>query len=487
MNNRYFEQPPLPSSLLFAVRSIGYTFEMAVADIIDNSISANASDIHIYSEVSPKPFFCFIDNGNGMNEDELKNAMLLGSLRLNSTASSLDLGRFGMGLKSASLSQCKKFTVVTKKDGKTRGVIFDIDVIERKQKWILERVVDDNFRNIPMFDKLNTLTSGTLVVWENFDKIEDSAKDFDVSFRKYIALAKAHVEFVFHRFYEKISIFFNEQRIEKRDPFLKDSYGRQQEGRALSIELNGATIMITPYTLPYSNSLSHEEKQLLGNPKSIYDEQGLYIYRNERLISWGSWFHTEVRNELNKLARVQVDIPASLDSIWMLDVKKSTAKIPDRIRESIRIAINDSTNRSRGTLRHPGEKEVGERYNVWQRFLAPDSINVSYKLNRDNPILKLLQSKLDSSSRPLLENFIHQIECFLPKTNIHHDECQDLRINEEYVKTTEQLAEELLEIIRVMSDDYHIREDLLNSFLKSQVYLSLSKQKEQLMKRLRYD
>ena len=171
----------------------------------------------------------------------------------------------------------------------------------------------------------------------------------------------------------------------------------------------------------------------------------------------------------------------------MLDVKKSSAKIPDRIRESIRIAINDSTNRSRGTLRHPGEKEVGERYNVWQRYLAPDSINVTYKLNRDNPILKLLQSKLDSSSRPLLENFIHQIECFLPKTNIHHDECQDLRINEEYGKTSEQLTEELLETIKVMSDDYNIREDLLNSFLKSQAYSSLSKQKKQLMERLRHD
>ncbi len=487
MESKYFEQPPLPSSLLFAIRSIGYTFEMAVADIIDNSISANASCVNIYSEINPNPYFCFIDNGKGMNEEELKNAMLLGSFRPNSTNTSLDLGRFGMGLKSASLSQCRKFTVVTKQNDRILGVVFDIDLIEKNQKWILEQLSDKDFSNIPMIKHLYSLHSGTIVVWEHFDKIENSAKDFEVSFRKYIALAKAHVEFVFHRFYDKVSIFFNEQRIEKRDPFLKNSYGRQQEGRALSIDLDGSIVIITPYTLPYSNSLTYEEKQLLGNPKSIYDEQGLYIYRNERLISWGSWFHTEVRSELNKLARVQVDIPTSLDSIWMLDVKKSSAKIPDRIRERIRIAINESTNRSRGTLKHPGEKELGERYNVWQRYLSPDSINVTYKLNRDNPILKLLQSQLSSSSKILLENFIHQIESFLPKTNIHLDESYDLKINDVYQQTSEQLEKELLDTIMSMSNDINTREDLLNSFLKSQAYSSISKLKNQLLEQIRHE
>lgn len=487
MEKHFFEQPPLPSSLLFAVRSIGYTFEMAVADIIDNSISAKATSIYIYSEASPNPYFCFLDNGIGMNEQELKNAMLLGSLRFNSANSPLDLGRFGMGLKSASLSQCRKFTVVTKQQRRILGMTFDIDVIEKEQKWIIEQKQYSDLVNVPLFEKLKKQDFGTLVVWEHFDKIENSAKDFDVSFRKYVALAKAHVEFVFHRFYDKVSIFFNEQRIEKRDPFLKDSYGRQQEGRALSIDLDGSVVTITPYTLPYSNSLSIEEKRLLGNPRSIYDEQGLYLYRNERLISWGSWFHTEVRSELNKLARVQVDIPASLDSIWMLDVKKSSAKIPDRIRERIRIAINDSTNRSRGTLRHPGEKEIGERYNVWQRYLAPDTINVTYKLNRDNPILKLLVSKISSSDKVLLETFIHQVESFLPKTNIHHDECQDLRINDEYMQTQDQLVEELLTTIKLMSDDFNTREDLLITFLRSQAYSPLLNLKSKLMERLRHE
>ncbi len=96
------------------------------------------------------------------------------------------------------------------------------------------------------------------------------------------------------------------------------------------------------YTLPFANTLTTEEKALLVNPKSIYDEQGFYLYRNKRLISWGSWMHMGIRSELNKLARIQIDIPSSLDSMWMLDVKKSSAKIPDSVKDQIKVAVDDS-------------------------------------------------------------------------------------------------------------------------------------------------
>ena len=140
MSIRYIEQPPPPSTLLFAIRSIGYNFEMAVADIIDNSISAHASEVRIFSESSGIPYFCFLDNGTGMTEPELKNAMLLGSSRSQKIASPEDLGRFGLGLKSASLSQCRIFSVISKKDNCINAITFDIDVIERTQKWNIIRL-----------------------------------------------------------------------------------------------------------------------------------------------------------------------------------------------------------------------------------------------------------------------------------------------------------------------------------------------------------
>ena len=81
------------------------------------------------------------------------------------------------------------------------------------------------------------------------------------------------------------------------------------------INVDGSDITVIPYTLPFANSLTPDEKTLLGNPKSIYDEQGFYLYRNKRLISWGSWMRMGIRSELNKLARIQVDIPSTLDSV----------------------------------------------------------------------------------------------------------------------------------------------------------------------------
>ena len=479
----FFKLPPKPSSLLFAIRSIGYSFKTAVADIIDNSISAKANVINIYSDPLDKPFVCFIDNGSGMTYNELKEAMLLGAQKDNRDV--LDLGRFGLGLKSASLSQCRKFSVVTKRNNKLYGMRFDIDENEKKQDWVIFNLSPEQLQSLPMYNKFSTLTSGTMVVWEEFDRIENSTKSFEKTFRHQIAESKSHVEFVFHRFYDTIKIFFNEVRIEKRDPFLKASYGRQQEGRGVNVKLSGQTINITPYTLPYSNSLTHEEKQLLGNPKSIYDEQGLYLYRNERLIAWGSWFHTEVRSELNKLARVQVDIPSTLDDIWMLDVKKSSARIPDIIKEKIRVAVNDSTMRSHGTIGHPRQKRLAAKYDIWNRFLSPDSKSVSYRINRSNPLLESLSGRLNHEESKLFESILRQIESFIPKTDIHLDECKDIAIVDPWSSNKEDLENELISLAQMSSDNLKNQEDLLDQFLRTPKFSPLSSLSKHLHERLK--
>jgi len=487
MSEQYLEQPPPPSTLLFAIRSIGYNFETAVADIIDNSISAQASEVRIFSEPSGIPYFCFLDNGTGMTESELKNAMLLGSNRSQKIDSSEDLGRFGLGLKSASLSQCRKFSVISKRDNCINAITFDIDIIEQTQKWNVVRLSKTEYKDLPEISRLFSQESGTLVIWQNFDKLAKNTKNFDVSFRKQVALAQEHVEFVFHRFYNEIKIFFNERRIEKRDPFLVDSYGRQQQGRMQKIKIERSEINITPYTLPYANTLSREEKNLLGNPKSIYDEQGLYLYRNRRLIAWGSWFYTEVRSELNKLARVQVDIPSSLDDIWMLDVKKSSAKIPDKIKETIRTAINESTLRSRGTVRHPGERERGAEQKVWDRFEAPDRSSVKYLLNRKNPLLQTLQQRLETTELNLLEQFIKQVESFIPKHTIHIDQTDDIQIADPWAPQNENdLLEDLLQKVRI-AEEARDRLDLLDRYLCFETYAKLKNIKEQIQEMLKND
>lgn len=425
----YLTQKPHPSSLLFAIRAIGYSFETAVADIIDNSISAEARTIKMYSEVCEEPYFAFLDDGIGMNAECLKNAMLLGSNRLGKVDSEKELGRFGLGLKSASFSQCRKFIVVTKQKKDINAMSFSLDDVESCGEWCTMVLEKKEYENVPEVSRLLDYESGTLVVWQDFDKIRKNTLNFEESFRKAVKTAKGHVEFVFHRFYDDIAIYFNENRVEKRDPFLLDSYGMQQEGRGVTVDIDGHKIYVTPYSLPYANSLTDEEKRLLGNPAPghFYDEQGIYLYRNKRLIAWGGWFRIEARSELNKLARVKVDIPSTMDEIWALDVKKSSAKIPDKIRDKIRLAVKDSVSRSRGAVAGPSEREALADYKVWMRVKKKQN-NIEYTINRDNPTYLALKSSLSSVDLKRFEEFVSELEDYLPKHQIHIDQTADINI-----------------------------------------------------------
>lgn len=469
-------------TLLTGLRAIGYSFSTAVADIIDNSVSAGADTINVYFDpIAAVPFFCILDDGCGMNFAELNNAMMPGSDRSDKEDSDLELGRFGLGLKSASLSQCREFVVASKKYGKVNAMAFDLDVIEdcRLMLKVLDKVEIDN---LPYINLLRSYETGTLVVWNKFDKIESTAKSFEDSFRSVVADAKKHVEFVFHRFYDDIAIYFNNKRIERRDPFLLGSFGRQQTGRTTRIPIGSSVITVTPYTLPFANSLTSEEKALLGNPKSIFDEQGFYLYRNKRLISWGNWMRMGIRSELNKLARIQVDIPSSLDEVWTLDVKKSSAKIPDIIKSQIKASVEDSIVRSKRTTRFPGVKEQTPEVRVWDRINEHEG-KIRYQINRDAPAIVALDRVLGDREKELFEMVLSQIECYLPKYSISNDNMDALTIvNSGDDAEEESLIKEIETIISLCDDD--IKEDVLDNIFAAENYQKLISRKEEIKRRI---
>lgn len=470
-------------AIMTGLRAIGYSFSTAVADIIDNSISALASEIKIYADPLYKtPYFCFLDNGCGMNATELDNAMLPGSDRENKEDSKIELGRFGLGLKSASLSQCREFTVASKKYGKIRAMSFDMDVIESENKLMLKQLNSEEIDSLPHIDDLKEYDTGTLVIWTKFDKISDSAKSFEDSFRSAVADSKKHVELVFHRFYALVSLYYNDKRIEKRDPFLLGSVGRQQTGRTSSIDYEGSAITVIPYTLPFANTLTTEEKALLGNPKSIFDEQGFYLYRNERLISWGSWMHMGIRSELNKLARIQVDIPSTLDSVWMLDVKKSSAKIPDRIKDRIKMAVEDSIVRSKRTTKFPGTKEQSVENKIWERFNEHEG-KIRYQINRSSPAITALTEALGENENKLLDIVLSQIESYLPKYTIYNDSMDSLTIvNSGDDAEEEHLIDEMRQILEFCAPEK--REQMFENMFIAESYQKLTKRKDEIRRRL---
>lgn len=478
---KYIIQIPPAKSLIAGIRSIGYSFATSVADIIDNSITAKATEINIYADPLDEPYFAILDNGLGMNYEELENAMTFGSDRSKKIDCELDLGRFGLGLKSASLSQCRKITIISKEKNNINAMRYDLDTIEKQNDWVLEVLNNEEIVKMTCYEQLKKYETGTLVIWQNFDKIDALATNFVTSFRNAVSDAKKHVELVFHYYYDSVNIYFNNDRIEKRDPFLIYSAPRQQTGRTDSILMDGSPIYITPYTLPYANTLTQEEKKLLGNT-NIYDEQGFYIYRNKRLIIWGSWLHMNVRSELSKLARVKIEIPSTLDKEWSLDVKKSTAKIPDKIKEQIKASLEDSIHRSKKTTRFKGVKEQQFEDKVWNRINFRDGF-IKYELNKENPIYKLLSENLSENDKALLDSFIFQIETGLPKYSIQNDTLDDLNIiNDSDSNTPEELIDIVCKDLEYVP--FNKKEFFLDELLKTDIYKSISDKKDEIVERI---
>ena len=472
-------------ALMNGLRAIGYSFSTAVADVIDNSISAEANMVNVYFDpLASIPFFCILDNGQGMNFSELNNAMLPGSDRTGKEDCELELGRFGLGLKSASLSQCREFIVASKRFGKIHAMSFDLDIIENNSSndLMLGVLSKEEIGSLPYIDSLRTYESGTLVIWNKFDKIESTAKSFEDSFRNVVAEAKKHVEFVFFFFYYNVEIYFSNKRIERRDPFLLGSFGRQQTGRTTILPIGKSIITVTPYTLPFANSLNSEEKALLGNPKSIYDEQGFYIYRNKRLISWGNWMRMGVRSELNKLARIQVDIPSTLDEVWTLDVKKSSAKIPDIIKSQIKAAVEDSIVRSKRTTRFPGVKEQTAELRVWDRINEHEG-KIRYQINRQSPAIIALENALGKREKELFEMVLSQIECYLPKYSISNDNMDALTIMNSGEDTEEERLIKEIETIISLCDD-EIKASVFDNIFMAENYRKLLSRKDEIKRRI---
>lgn len=194
---------PDPVSLIESMRAVGYTTETAVADLIDNSISAGSSSIQIEYDATQEPFVAILDNGRGMDASELTDAMRHGSRNPVENRAAHDLGRFGLGLKTASLSQCRKLTVVSKKEGHIHARCWDLDFVKNVQRWMVVVPEVAILKQLPLFESLLEQDSGTLVVWQSLDKLmAGSARPVDEMKTRMEGLHH-HLSFVFHRFSKK--------------------------------------------------------------------------------------------------------------------------------------------------------------------------------------------------------------------------------------------------------------------------------------------
>jgi hypothetical protein len=411
--------PPKASSLIESLRDIGYSLKAAVADIIDNSISASATKIELFFKWENKAsYIAIIDDGTAMSSEELIEAMRPGSTNPLVDRNRKDLGRFGLGLKTASFSQCRKLTVLSRKDGKLSGYCWDLDYVAEKDEWLLKVLKDDHIKTLPEFSRLGD--SGTLVLWQNLDRVIDRTDSTSTEANLYekMDIVRKHQEFVFHRYLKgesgikSISIFINGDSLKPFDPFnLKNPATQHLQDEKL--EIYGETIYIQPYILPHHSKTSPEDYEYYAGEGGYLKNQGFYVYRNSRLIISGTWFRLAGHRELTKLARVKIDLPNNLDYLWAIDVRKSRANPPEVIRQRLKNVIERITGKSKRVYTTRGRILTQDGLNtIWLRKVMHNKIN--YSINRNHPIIDRYVSGLNEHDRHHFIDIISLIEGQFP-------------------------------------------------------------------------
>lgn len=444
---KYEKNEPSADVLSKSIRSMGYSMESAIADIVDNSISAGAHEVQIKFPIDPSDVYIAIcDNGVGMDKTELFDAMKYGSALKGDDRKESDLGRFGMGLKSASHSQCRRLTVISKKKKEIFGYVWDLDIVDEKKDWIMINLSKEQVSQVRHFDYLEKVTSGTVVVWKNFDFIRKETGNEYAGIVDQQNSVSDYLSLIFHRFLskekkDKLVIKVNNFSLVPFDPFL-EKHNKTTVRKSISLPIEDSkgverTITAVPYVLPFQKDLSAEDKKLSGGIENYRTKQGYYIYRNERLIVWGTWFNRH-RDELSKYARVKVDIPNTLDDIWGIDIKKQSAKIPASIRQRLNRAVDDVMDVAvkKQTYRGRIAKVNDDFEYVWNRI--ENRGNFTYAINRDSSLYRLLESKVNEDAMPFVEMVLKEIEQNIPFQQIYLDKTQD-KIDE--VIDSERIAE----------------------------------------------
>jgi len=470
---RDYTLQPSASSLSESMRDLGYSLATAVADIIDNSITAGATEVDIYCDLTcEKPTLVIIDNGSGMTEDELLLAMKHGSANPKQAREPNDLGRFGLGLKTASFSQCRNLTVVSSINSKMCGAVWDLDHVSERDEWCLSILDGDDIQKIPYLDQLGE--TGTAVVWTKLDRLfEDQygSKRDEIVFEK-LDLLDRHLSLVFHRFlagevkhHPKFGIRINGKAVEAFDPFCRKNKATQVLPEEI-IRVDGIEVIIQPYILPHHSKLTAKEYDFYEDRSSFISNQGAYIYRNSRLMAWGDWFRLAPKGEATKLARVQIDFPNALDESWTIDIKKSRARPPHEVRERLRQIISKVTSTSTRIHRGRGQKlfqDVSEP--IWERY--GDKNRVRYELNLSHPLLQKLKDSLSAKQSSILSSYLEAVSAAIPVEMIYSDYSSAPRSVDQFSIEKANVVQKLDELRKSLFGSGEVNIDTFHSVVDS--------------------
>ena len=475
---------PHAPTLMESTRAIGYSIESAIADIIDNSVAAQADRVDIDFFPIGESYISILDNGVGMTKEELIVAMQYGSRSPLDTRSENDLGRYGLGMKTASLSQCRILTVLTKKDNVLSGAQWNLNHIRETQEWSLLLLGEDEAKNLPSFSKLDKYEHGTLVVWQDLDKFGIGESDIAEAFSRKMGLIRDHLSLVFHRYLsgepglKKLDIKMNEESVVPQDPFLIKKSTQLMDDEIIIIR--GQKVVVSPYILPHTSRLIQKELKALGGKDGLRKNQGFYVYRNKRLLVWGNWFRLMRQGDLSKLARVRVDIPNSLDDLWTLDVKKSTATPPEEVKKNLAVIVGKISEGSKRTWTYRGKKETSDQIvHVWNRMVSRDG-GVYYEVNPSHPMIETLVQE-HPEIKLQLDSIFKQISYSLPLNSLYIDLTNDEKIKNDSDDSINDVVA-LMKTI-VSSSPVSVRQQLIESLLMTEPFCNYTEEIEAAQKK----
>ena len=447
---------PRADHLMESLRGAGYSLPAAVSDLIDNSVTAGAGNIWVdFHWSGANSRVLILDDGRGMSEVELVDAMRIGSRSPREERDGDDLGRFGLGLKTASISQARSLTVATRTVSSESPSVrrWDLDHLASVGEWqLLRPTVEELGEDVAA---LNELPHGTLVIWEKPDRmVGDVGPDDERARRQFLQALEAvenHIAMVFHRLMTgrgAVAIWLNGQRITPWDPFLMAEDATQDMG---SESLGrGGEVVVNPYVLPHHSRLTSERHRQAGGPAGWNAQQGFYVYRNRRLLLPGDWLGLEFQKEEHyKLARILVDLPNSSDDEWDIDVRKSRASPPLRFRDDLLRIARATRRRAVEVYRHRGKTMARSSRSVptfvWLRRSRGGRIH--YAVNRDHPLISAALSS-PSVTGAELGRILRLVEEYVPVQQIWVDMAEG---DETQSQPFEASAEaEIAELIRAL-------------------------------------
>lgn len=468
-----------------STRAIGYSLDAAVADIIDNSITAKADNIGVWFLPYDDPYVAILDNGTGMEPDKLTESMRYGSNNPLEIREEDDMGRYGLGLKTASLSQCRCLTVASVFKGSIYARRWDLDHIKECETWDLLELEEGEIKNLPIIDKLAAQGKGTLVIWNKLDKIQAGEITLEQALNNKMSDVREHIAMVFHRYLSgdgtrKTVITMNGNPIIPFDPFFASKSTIVMDDEKVNIPGRKGQVIIRPYILPHPSKMTKEELDKYGGKDGMRRLQGFYIYRNKRLLIWGTWFRLIRMDEFSKLARVRVDIPNSLDDLWTLDIKKSTAIPPEIVKVNLKRIVGTISNSSKRTWTFRKRKEIDDSVShVWNRMETREGIR--YFINQDHPLLELINDRIDSDTNKILRQYIETIQNNLPLNTLHSDIHNEIKIASDEIAIEKKRVCELAKALMITAKNHTEIDMMFDRFAITEPFLDYLDEIEEIM------